>query len=100
MANIVVTIAPDVVRAIVRNTVLAMPGVLAVADTDREQRNGVIVKLEPDDCATVSLHLVGSAEVALMALGRRIQQAVAEVVQEVAGLCVTRVDVSFNNVRK
>lgn len=100
MSNIVITIAPDVVRAIVRTTVLAMSGVLAMADTDREKRNGVVVKLEANHCATVSVHVIASAEVSLMALGHKIQQDVADVVQEVAGLCVTQVSVSFANVRK
>jgi len=100
MSNIVVTIAPDVVRTIVRNTVLAMPGVQAIADTDREKRNGVVVKLEANQCATVSLRVIGSAEVSLIELGRKIQRDVADVVQEVAGLCVTQVQVSFENVRK
>jgi uncharacterized alkaline shock family protein YloU len=99
MSNSTITIAPEVVRTLVRNTVLAMPAVVAIADTDREKRNGVLVKLEPGNCATVSLRLVASPDVPLQALGQQVQRLVAEVAEEVAGLCVTRVDIVFENVR-
>jgi uncharacterized alkaline shock family protein YloU len=100
MTNSTITIAPEVVRTLVRNTVLAMPDVVAIADTDREKRNGVTVKLEPGDCATVNLRLIASPDVPLHALGKQVQSTVAEVAEEVAGLCVTQVDIVFENVRK
>ena len=46
MSNSTITVAPEVIRILVRNTVLAMPDVVASADTDREKRNGVLVRLE------------------------------------------------------
>ena len=95
-----ITIAPEVVRTLVRNTVLAMPGIMAIADTDREKRNGVLVKLEPGDCATVNLRLIASPDVALHELGKQVQDMVVSVSEEVAGLCVTQVDIVFENVRK
>jgi uncharacterized alkaline shock family protein YloU len=100
MPNTQITIAPEVIRVLVRNTVLAIPDVVAIADTDREKRNGVIVALEPGDCATVKLRLIASPDVPLNALGKQVQSTVTEVAEEVAGLCVTQVDIVFENVRK
>ena len=100
MSNSTITVAPEVIRILVRNTVLAMPDVVAIADTDREKRNGVLVRLEPNNCATVTLRLIASPDVALNALGQQVQATVAEVAEEVAGLCVTQVDIVFENVRK
>ena len=96
-----VTISPDVVRTVVRNTVLAMPGVQALVDSER--RFGVRgfqgVEVQLSDTVSVSLHVLAALDAQLVELGRQIQTAVVEVVEEIVGMNVTAVNVMFEDVK-
>ncbi|MFC1463556.1 MAG: Asp23/Gls24 family envelope stress response protein [Candidatus Brachytrichaceae bacterium NZ_4S206] len=102
MAQSSVTISPDVVRTIVRNTVLAMPSVRGLVDHTRALRprdsyRGVEVAVNGDE-VRVKLHLMAAQDVSLVELGRAIQSEVQQAVQEIIGLRVSAVDVYFEDV--
>lgn len=97
-----VTISPDVIRTIVRNTVLAMPSVRGLVDHTRSLRprnsyRGVEVHVD-DHEVRATLHVLAAADVALMELGRQIQSHVRSAVEEIVGLRVRSVDVYFEDV--
>lgn len=97
-----VTISPDVVRTIVRNTVLAIPSVRSLVDHTRALRprdnfKGVEVKVDGDQ-VHVRLHLIAAHDVSLIELGRQIQAEVRLAVGEIIGLNVSSVDVYFEDV--
>jgi uncharacterized alkaline shock family protein YloU len=97
-----VTISPDVIRTIVRNTVLAMPSVRSLVDYTRSLRardnyRGVDVAVT-DGAVNVKLHLITAQDVSLKWLGEQIQVAVKDVVEEIVGLRVVAVDVYFEDV--
>ncbi len=102
MPNSSVTISNEVIRTVVRNTVLAMPGVHALVDSERRfgvrGYQGVEVQLG-DETVRVSLHVVAAADVPLVELGRRIQSEVVDVVEEIVGMKVSSVDVAFEDVK-
>lgn len=102
MTQSAVTISPDVIRTIVRNTVLAMPSVRGLVDQARTLKprdafRGVDVVLEAGQ-VSVRLHVMAAADVPLVALGRQIQAEVQNVVEEIVGLNVAAVDVYFEDV--
>jgi len=102
MTQSLVTISPDVVRAIVRNTVLAMPSVRGLVDHRRALRprdsyKGVEVAVNGDE-VWVKLHLIAAQDVSLTELGRAIQSEVRQAVSEIIGLRVSAVDVYFEDV--
>jgi uncharacterized alkaline shock family protein YloU len=97
-----VTISPDVIRMIARNTVLALPGVRALVDhasslRTRDNFRGVEVSVV-DGEVRAQLHVIAAADVALMELGRQIQTEVAQSVEEIVGLRVAAVNVYFEDV--
>jgi uncharacterized alkaline shock family protein YloU len=97
------SISPTIVRDIARLTTLATPGVISLTDVNglfgRVRARGVDVTINPDRSASISLHVVASADQSLKTLGAKIQSAVIEAVDEMTGLRVRRVDVSFEDVR-
>lgn len=100
------SISPDVIRDVARITTLATPGVLSLVDqptvisiVPRETFRGVDVSLN-DQNAQISLHLVASQDAALMELGKQIQKSVSEAVEEICGVNVSAVNVTFEDVRK
>jgi uncharacterized alkaline shock family protein YloU len=97
-----VTISPDVIRTIVRNTVLAMPAVRGLVDSERRFGvrgfQGVEVQLG-EEAVRVSLHVLAAADVALIELGREIQTAVVDAVEEIVGMKVAEVKVAFEDVK-
>ncbi|GIV84601.1 MAG: hypothetical protein KatS3mg052_1608 [Candidatus Roseilinea sp.] len=102
MAQSSVTISPDVVRTIVRNTVLAMPSVRGLVDHTRTLRprdsyRGIEISMDGDD-VRVKLHLTAAQDVSLVELGRAIQSEVQQAVREILGLRVSAVDVYFEDV--
>ena len=102
MSNPSVTISNDVIRTVVRNTVLAMPSVRALVDSERRfgvrGYQGVEVQLG-DEAVAVSLHVIAASDVPLVELGRRIQSEVISVVEEIVGMKVSSVDVAFEDVK-
>jgi uncharacterized alkaline shock family protein YloU len=102
MAESSVTISPDVIRTIVRNTVLSMPSVRGLVDYARSLRardnyRGVEVAVA-DGEVRVQLHLAAARDVSLNELGQHIQTEVKHVVEEIVGLRVGAVDVYFEDV--
>ncbi|PJF48896.1 MAG: hypothetical protein CUN48_01140 [Candidatus Thermofonsia Clade 3 bacterium] len=102
MAQSSVTISPDVVRTIVRNTVLAMPSVRGLVDHTRTLRprdsyKGIQISMDGDD-VRVELHLTAAQDVSLVELGRAVQSEVQQAVREILGLRVSAVDVYFEDV--
>ncbi len=116
-----VTISPDVVREVARITTLATPGVLAMAERPVGRSSvdpGVSVTVQPeqvgivgDGCGPASgstaggatlhikLRVIAAADQPLRRLGQQIQAGVAGAVAEIAGMTVTSVDVTFEDVR-
>ncbi len=95
------TISPDVIRTVVRNTVLATPGVRSFADphSGRANHRGIqLVVDEKDRSVKLSLHIIAARDAALLELGRHIQQAVREAVEEMLGMHVSQVDIHFEDV--
>lgn len=97
-----VTISPDVIRTIVRNTALALPSVRGLVDhtgslRTRDNFRGVEVNVENGE-VHVRLHVMAAADAPLMDLGRQIQTEVAQSVEEIVGLHVAAVDVYFEDV--
>jgi uncharacterized alkaline shock family protein YloU len=97
-----VTISPDVIRTIVRNTALALPSVRGLVDhtgslRTRDNFRGVEVSVT-DSEVHVRLHILAAADAPLMDLGRQIQTEVAQSVEEIVGLRVAAVDVYFEDV--
>jgi uncharacterized alkaline shock family protein YloU len=96
-----VTISPDVVREVARITTLATPGVLAMAERPNPRGagdSGVDVSVQ-DDNVQLKLRVIAASDVPLHKLGQQIQSNVAGAVVEIAGMIVTSVDVSFEDVR-
>jgi uncharacterized alkaline shock family protein YloU len=96
-----VTISPDVVREVARITTLATPGVLAMAERLIGRNNvdpGVSVVAQ-DDTLQIKLSVIAAANQPLQKLGQQIQVNVAGAVTEIAGMTVTKVDVTFEDVR-
>lgn len=97
-----VTISPDVIRTIVRNTVLAMPSVRGLVDYSRALRprnryRGVEVALGEDE-VSIQLHVTAASHVSLVELGKHIQAEVQNAIGEIIGLRVSAVDVYFEDV--
>ena len=98
-----VTISPDVVREVARVTTLATPGVLAMAErTPRSSRGpvdtGVDVSVQANS-VQIRLRVIAASDVPLHKLGQQVQSNVAGAIQEIAGMSVTSVDVTFEDVR-
>lgn len=101
MTDSTVTIAPGVIRTVVRNTVLAMPNVRRIARQrtwrGSDEAQGVEVSVQGGH-VHVKLHVVAAMDVPLQELGQAIQREVKTVVEEIVGLPVARVDVHFEDV--
>ena len=98
-----VTISPDVIRDVARVTTLATSGVLAMAERQPRHKHspidtGVDVEME-DEQASIRLRVIASVNQPLLKLGEQIQTTVASAIAEIAGITVTSVDVSFEDVR-
>ncbi len=96
-----VTISPEVVREVARITTLATPGVLAMAERTVGRNNvdpGVSVVAQ-DDTLQIKLRVIAAVNQPLQKLGQQIQVNVADAVTETAGMAVTKVDVTFEDVR-
>jgi uncharacterized alkaline shock family protein YloU len=97
-----VTISPEVVREVARITTLATPGVLAMAERPLAGRNNVdpgISVVAQDDTIQIKLRVIAAVNEPLQKLGQQIQVNVADAVTEIAGMAVTKVDVTFEDVR-
>ena len=96
-----VTISPEVVREVARITTLATPGVLAMAER-QVGRNppdpGVSVNVL-DNSVSIKLRVIAAVDAPLHKLGQQIQASVANAINEIAGMTVSAVDVSFEDVR-
>ncbi len=107
MAIVSVTISPEVIRTVVRNTALSTAGVLALVEPEHEGRTfgvrhslrGVDVQMVNDQ-AVVALRVVAATNVPLHILSQQLRQSIAEVVEEITGIQVASVDVSIEDVRK
>jgi uncharacterized alkaline shock family protein YloU len=102
MSQSAVTVSPDVIRTIVRNTVLAMPSVRGLVDHTRALRprnsfRGVEVHVT-DGGVRAQLHVLAAADTSLVELGKQIQTHVRDAVEEIVGLSVLAVDVYFEDV--
>lgn len=99
-----VTVSPEVIRTLVRNTVLAMPDVhgLVVGARRLGGRAPAAIEVSIDaegGVVRVSLCVAAAADVPLLKLGEQIQDEVIAVVEEIVGLRVASVDVSFEDVK-
>lgn len=96
-----VTISPNVVREVARITTLATPGVMAISERQIGRSTtepGVYVRVQ-DNSVSIKLRVIAATDVPLHKLGEQIQAAVASAITEIAGMSVSTVDVSFEDVR-
>ena len=101
-----VTIAPSVLTAIVRLTVLENSGVKRFATHHAPVRglraatasdDGVIVTLAPAG-VNVELHIIAAPDANLLKLGEAIQEDVRRAIEHMVGMPVFRVDVHIEGV--
>jgi uncharacterized alkaline shock family protein YloU len=101
-----VTIAPSVLTAIVRLTVLENRGVQKLATHHAPVRglrastssdDGVITALTPDG-VQVELHIVAAPDANLLKLGEALQTDVRRAIEHMVGMPVYRVDVHIEGV--
>ncbi len=98
-----VTISPEVIRDVARVTTLATPGVLALVERQSKHRHnpvdlGVDVEMK-DDALAIRLRVIAAVNQPLLKLGEQLQLSVASAIAEIAGITVTSIDVSFEDVR-
>jgi uncharacterized alkaline shock family protein YloU len=102
MTNPTSTISPDIIKDVARLTTLATPGVLALVDATgllgRVKYRGVEVDMDGEHAA-IRLHVVAATGHNLRELGAEVQRAVADAVDEMTGMYVKRVDVTFEDAR-
>lgn len=101
-----VTIAPQVLNGMISHTALDVPGVARMGTVPAKHvaerlrgsqvHNGVVVQLEGSVRADV--YLVAQSDVNLLDLGTEVQAAVANVLQELAGLAVREINVVIQDV--
>jgi uncharacterized alkaline shock family protein YloU len=98
-----VTISPDVIREVARITTLATQGVLAMAERPVPHARGltepgVDVNIQ-DEQVLIGLHVIAAVDAPLHKLGQQIQANVSNAIHEIAGMTVTAVNVTFEDVR-
>ena len=97
------SISPDIIKDIARITTLATPGVVGLVDAHGSvlQRNafkGVEVTMD-GDAAIVAVHVTAATDQSLIALGNQIKLNVAGAVDEITGIKIASVRVTFEDVR-
>lgn len=98
-----ISISPDIVKDIARLTTLATPGVVGLADAPtsvlhRSPPKGVDVEMI-GELARITLHVTAATDQSLPALGAMIKRKIAGAVEEIAGIKVESISVSFEDVR-
>lgn len=98
-----VTISPEVIREIARVTTLATTGVLALAERQQKSKHGEpdmgVDVLMDDNEVSLKVRVIAAVNQPLFKLGEQIKTTVAAAIAEIAGITVTSVDVSFEDVR-
>lgn len=102
----VVRVARQVLRTIVINTALQVPGVVAIADSNERWRRiagrplphqGVALSIKEGSVAA-DLYLVVAHEVSVVSVGSAVQQAVAAAIEHMVGMRVREVNVYIQDV--
>lgn len=102
-----VTIAPNVLTTIVRQTVLEQPGVRRLTSVPPKMRgwpgairvaeDGIIVSVD-DDGIHVEIHIAAENGINLLKLGEALQDSIFRAIEEMLGMNVAEVDVFIDEV--
>ncbi|MCL5950702.1 MAG: Asp23/Gls24 family envelope stress response protein [Chloroflexi bacterium] len=101
-----VTVAPEVLLAIVRMTALSRPGVarLSASHPSSFQRlfNGKVgegIRIEIEDGAVViDLHIVAEPDAQMLELGQTLQREVSRAIHDVVGMPVKEINIHIEDV--
>lgn len=102
----VVRVARQVLRTIVINTALQVPGVVAIADSNERWRriagrpmphHGVALSIKESSVAA-DLYLVVAHEISVVSVGSAVQQEVAAAIEHMVGMRVREVNVYIQDV--
>ncbi|MBI3537594.1 MAG: Asp23/Gls24 family envelope stress response protein [Chloroflexi bacterium] len=101
-----VTVAPDVIREIVRQTARAIPGV-ARMDTFQSPRvnrlltaraaTGIALDLDAD-LATIDLYIIAEPDAPMLSLGQTLQREIQRAVEDGLGMSVKQINVHIEDV--
>ncbi len=98
-----VIISPRVLKTIARFTALADPEVVRMAEPSlfrwRVPSGGIALRVK-DDTVSLDLYVVADAEANFYEMGRRLQQAVAQAIENILGMNVAEVNVHIEGVAK
>jgi uncharacterized alkaline shock family protein YloU len=101
-----VTVAPEVLLALVRLTALATPGVARLSSENPSgvQRlfkgrasEGIQIEIE-DHAVTIDLFIVAKPDVQMLPLGQALQREVSRAIQDVVGMPVKEINVHIDDV--
>ena len=101
-----VTIAPEVLLALVRLTALATPGVahLSTGNPSGVHRlfsgkatQGIQIEIE-DHVVSIDLYIVAEPDVQMLPLGQTLQREVSRAIQEVVGMPVKEINIHIDDV--
>ncbi len=101
-----VTVAPEVIIEIVRQTTLATPGVARLDALHPRRVNrwfsenaseGITLDVT-DDSVTIDLYVIANPEAQMLELGRALQREIARAIQDGLGMPVKEVNVHIEDV--
>jgi len=102
-----VTVAPEVIMEIVRQTALATPGVarLDIFQPRRASRlfsektgSGIALEIGENDLVTVDLFVIAEPDAPMLPLGRTLQREISRAIQEGLGMPVQEVNIHIQDV--
>ena len=101
-----VTIAPEVLLALVRLTALATPGVARLSTENPsgvhrlfsgKASQGIQIEIE-DHTVSIDLYIVAEPDVQMLPLGQTLQREVSRAIQDVVGMPVKEINVHIDDV--
>jgi uncharacterized alkaline shock family protein YloU len=101
-----VTVAPEVLVSLVRQTALATPGVAHLAATfpngvrrlfSGKAAEGIEIEIE-DHSVSVNLYIVAEPDAQMLVLGQVLQREISRAIQDVVGMPVTEVNIHIEDV--
>ncbi len=102
--KVVTTVAPEALMAVVRMTVLGVPGVIRLAEVTgsvnrvlRRGQEGIRLRIEEQQ-VEVDLYLILDGNRNLRELSRNVQQQVARAIQELVGMEVSGIHIHIEDV--
>lgn len=101
-----VTVAPEVLLALVRLTALATPGVARLSSENPsgvhrlfsgKASEGIRLEIE-DNAVSIDLYVVVEPDVQMLPLGQALQREVSRAIQDVVGMPVNEINIHIDDV--